>query len=129
MTSDRDRLIELLDKVRGIYFFAGDDNLNLLADHLLASGAILLPCKVGDTVYTNYNHLLKKNTDEIFECKVVFIGFYENGNYINLVDNYEHLHSMDFETFSKTVFLTKEEAEKALVTDKNVGSKKEREGK
>ncbi len=112
--ADRDRLAGIIDSFFGVdsaYF--GVDKYEF-ADHLLENGIIVPPCKVGQTVYTSFNHLLNKETNEISECKVAFIGFCKDGNYINLVDNYEHLHSMDFETFRKTVFFTKEEIEEIL---------------
>ena len=109
MTSDRDRLIELLDKVRGIYFFAGDDNLNLLADHLLANGVIVPPCKVGETVYcliqgfenplkATVNRITVQASGIVISCSV--LGYF--GQSYMATD------------FGKTVFLTKEEAEEKL---------------
>ncbi len=50
-TFDRERLIELLNQTRGTYFFAGDDNLQFLADYLLTNGVIVPPCKFGDFLY------------------------------------------------------------------------------
>lgn len=114
---DRDRLIELIINAKREDPETGSFT-EFLADHLIANGAIVPPCKVGDTVYTSYDHLSYKQTNEMLECKVVFIGFGEGYSYINLVDNYGHLHSMSFEIFDKTVFLTREEAEKALERSK-----------
>ena len=124
--TDRDRLIELLlkcDKENDVLSCFHErprkkQSAEIIADYLIANGVIVPPCKVGDMVYTSYDHLSHRETNEIFECKVVFIGLCEDGNYINLKDNYGHLHSMDFETFGKTVFLTREEAEKALERSK-----------
>ena len=149
--TDRDRLIELLNQTRGRYFFAGDDNLNLLADHLLANGVFILPedlratedfsisafieamqmykekdryikipCEVGGTVYCliqGFDNPLKATVNRItvqvsgvvISCSV--LGYF--GQSYMATD------------FGKTVFLTKEEAEKALATDTNVGNKKE----
>ena len=105
----RDRLIELLDKN---YMFAED-----IADHLLANGVIVPPCKVGDMVY---KVVPDKRVKKPYECKVV--GFWysedENCNNAHLVryvnDAFDCSFSVPFTTFGKTVFLTKEEAEQAL---------------
>lgn len=125
--TDRDKLRELIRKRRkfcnnkncgscGYAKFGGypDCQDKMLAHNLIENGAIVPPCKVGDTVYTRYDHLSHKQTNEMLECKVVFIGFGEDGNHINIVDNYGHLHSMNFEIFDKTVFLNREEAAKEL---------------
>ena len=93
-------------------------NAECIVSTLLDNGIILPLYKVGDTVYTYYDHLFHKETNEILECKVVFIGLGKDGNYINIVDNYGHLHSMSFEIFDKTVFLNQEEAEKELERSK-----------
>ena len=124
--TDRDRLIELfkgaeskvIEELNKHLELDEEEWMGIYADYLIANGVICLPCKVGDKVYTSYDHLLHKETSEILECKVAFIGFIEDGNYINLVDNYGHLHSMSFDIFDNTVFLTREEAEKALERSK-----------
>lgn len=118
--TDRDRLIEILDKVRGIYFFAGDDNLNSLADYLLTNGVIVPPCKVGDTVY--YPWIYDGQCGIAFS-EVESIKIYVNGLPIAVVEDWKSDMPMpicfDTDDFGKTVFLTKEEAEAKL---------KEREG-
>lgn len=86
----------------------------ILVDHILTNSDIIPPCSVGDIVYTNYDHLLHKEVDKLFVCKVVFIGLCKDGNYINVIDNYEHLHSMSFETFNKTMSYNREEVEKRI---------------
>ena len=110
--SDRDRLITLLQEFTDNNNGGGSNHGR--ADYLIENGTICPPCKVGDTVYTSYDHLSHKQTNEMLECKVVFIGFGEDGNYINIMDNYGHLHSVNFEIFDKTVFLNREEAAKEL---------------
>ena len=77
-----------------------------VADYLLANGVIVPPCKVGDTVYVNIFGVetveLKVQSIEIMQSKTVF-----------------HCGGIAFEDdeFGKTVFLTREEAEKALRKD------------
>lgn len=108
----RNRLIELVKHVPyGVSVGATFEQYfcEKVADHLIENGVIVLPCNVGDTVW-------EINTDNPFdedlrvmEAKVerFFIG--------TSVD----LHCMD--CVGKTVFLTKEEAEKALKECENNG--------
>lgn len=118
--TEREKMIELLEEAdqvaqaKGItdYKDAIADN----ADHLLANGVIVPPCKSGDTVYylTTVDTEKELNVTDIFCGTVQGIGFdgkilwisakYTNGLY------YYH----QSEDFGKTVFLTKEEAEAKL---------------
>lgn len=66
----RDRLIELIKEGNGGYEFNG---LGRIVDHLLAAGVIVLPCKIGETVYADIIH--RRNGDFIDECEVKFIEF------------------------------------------------------
>ena len=158
----RDRLIELLykweeiDHKKPIDGYDSDKSISDCADHLLANGVIVPPCKVGDTVYhiascKDFYHELDgnlynsdgsfgdatgyycpcelrnncpfdsveefdcdalKNQQAIFEdtVKGIMIGECEYDNVIFL----EYSLNVYFNEFGKTVFLTKEEAEKAL---------------
>lgn len=104
----RDRLIELLRK-RGVTFRTCD-----IADYLLNNGVIVPPVKVGDKVY-------KITRNKVKECEVIFIGISadEKCSHFNFVEYYADgtfykSYSMVFDVIGKTVFLTKEEAEKYL---------------
>ena len=80
-----------------------------IADYLLAEGVIVPPCKVGDIVYTINEGILKK-------WKVRFIGYNSQGEFkmhITTEKFTEMLEVWDY-AIGKTVFLTREEAEKAL---------------
>lgn len=68
------------------------------------SKIVELPCKVGDVVYA-----VSKCNNKIFSKIVVEILLKEDNGYIYTEPCY-----FIFEDFGKTVFLTKEEAEKAL---------------
>lgn len=68
---------------------------------------VVLPCKVGDTVYWVHGAV-------ITECKVHRIQQNRNGLYICLKSNVSHAAFRTDLSFGKTVFLTREEAEKAL---------------
>ena len=113
--TNRERLVELLDKA---FLESGDNygipNVNEVAEHLLANGMIVLPCRVEDTIYVVSN-------DAIIETEVLKVTYEESVEYCSgyvsqgvyaVVGN--TLQRFDFSEFGKTVFLTKEEAEKAL---------------
>lgn len=142
----RDKLIELIKQAKTkMAFYATDGTLirecekyiveiseaKDLANYLLENGVIVLPCKIGDTVY-----YIENNTEACFECKY-YSKFYEM----------DELCDKNFETyptasssplcdkqfyevkefkptlnwifnhrneFGKTVFLNREDAEQAL---------------
>lgn len=75
-----------------------------MAEHLIANGVIVLPCKVGDTLYIPY----LSNVIEKTVCSIViqkpFFTVYCGGTSLRFFK----------EDFGKTVFLTREDAEKAL---------------
>ena len=84
-------------------------------------GWVNLPCKLGDTLYTNFSmsgqYLRAK--DRPYSVKVVFIGINSSpemgGGFVNV--EYEkngHMFSFTFADFGKRVFLTRKEAKKAL---------------
>lgn len=113
--NNKDKLIEILqDTLHEWECDVSIKTLTEITEHLIANGIIVPPCKVGDIVFTSYDHIFGMQTNEILTCRVVFIGFGENDNYINIVDNYGHMHSMSFEEFDKTVFFTRKEAAKEL---------------
>ena len=66
---------------------------------------LFLPCKVGDTVY-----LPNKYMKRIVSFNIVEFYIFKDGYAI--LDNFEN--EYEIEDFGKTVFLTREEAEKAL---------------
>lgn len=115
----RDRLIDLINEAMDTYptipLINGCKPTfgEYLADHLLANGVIVPPCKVGDTVY----FLPQK---EILEATVINIevNYYTNPQ-MWLTIEYCLYHRNHYKTridlmLGKVVFLTKEEAEKAL---------------
>lgn len=106
----RERLIELIEDA---YFC----NIEELADHLLANGVIVPPCKAGDKVYF-VNERCDENADEYIDIsvgEVVSFSMQKEGlwAYCRYEDGLTYWHIVD-EDFGKTVFLTKEEAEAAL---------------
>ena len=107
----RDRLLELLKETfeytRGVCIDF-DEAAEINADHLLANGVIVLPCEVGDTVYTIEVGKVKERTLEKIEFSSegrIYLAFRWRGGGYELVQVGE---------IGKTIFLTKEEAERAL---------------
>ena len=88
-----------------------------LADHLLANGVIVPPVKIGQTVYViNTLFVSEYRVEALWWNGLMFIFKGENDDY---ADECSVFYFFD-ERIGKTVFLTREEAEKALA---------EREGK
>ena len=97
--SDRERLIDLMIDAKRTDPETGSFS-EYLADYLLEHGVIVLPCKAGDTLYCesaikgHVTHLKAPDLEWIFENR---------------------------EIFGKEIFLTREEAEKALKERKSNG--------
>lgn len=87
------------------------DEHHKVADPLLREQAdgrvVVLPCEVGDTVYWVHGAV-------ITECKVHRIQKNRNGLYICLKSKKSHGAFRTDLCFGKSIFLTREEAEKAL---------------
>ena len=119
----RDRLIELLEEKLNFEFLS--HQIEALADYLLANGVIVPPCKVGDTVYyINRSYHIELKKDTIYEAKVVRIVTTSLGTSLVIQirgewgciqqSNIDCIETPDVKDFYRTVFLTKEEAEKKL---------------
>lgn len=117
----RDRLIELIKQNRhckdedcskcssnGICFTHRE------VDHILADGWMRPPCKTGQIVY-----LIKDGFIE--RCEVEGIHYTRRSNYVRIrpfhqeyLGNWSVYYKPSIRSFGKTVFLTREEAKKAL---------------
>ena len=94
--SDRERLIDLIREAKKHTKNANSDlERNMIfAEYLLEHGVIVPPCKVGDTVYSIEMHIVDKWV-KYKVCEIPFsLTLWENG--------------------WKDIFLTREEAERAL---------------
>lgn len=86
---------------------------------------IVLPCKVGDTVYTNtsWSGWYLRESARPYKARVVFAGLNNSenmgGGVFNVVYAKGQMMQFRFSDIGKTVFLTREEAEKALEGMKN----------
>ena len=118
--TERERLIELIQAADKLAFNECKDKAMLdirkmyakyIAEYLLANGVIVPPCKVGDTVY-------QVTRNFISEFRVRFIEISTCGNlflHTNLINGIVYTGEIFSKSeIGKTIFLTKEEAEKAL---------------
>lgn len=117
----RDRLIELINRAKQLYkedmAFDTIDGAKMptetdyIADYLLANDVVCPPCKVGDKIYDISEFLDGTNSPEMYEFKAENITITKlNGEIIFEIDSLFMRHS----DFGKALFLSKEEAEKAL---------------
>ena len=118
--TERDRLIELIAEAHDLED-VGIDSLDIdgyIADHLIENGVIVPPCKVGDTVYylsdSPLNLSVQANT--IYEAHIsrIVTTSYGTTLVIQIHNSYGCTEIPDINDYGKTVFLTKEEAVKAL---------------
>jgi hypothetical protein len=117
----RERLIELIqDSVNGCARHWAE----VIADYLIDNGVVVLPCKVGTRVYMVLDRYDARKLG--CSCCLAEYGFetecayYKSGDCTNMTANanwqivsrrFEYQHINDF---GKTVFLSREEAERAL---------------
>lgn len=111
----RDRLIELIYSANKKFTdenIADEEVVKILADYLIENGAIIPPCKVGDTVYDISEFVNGCSYPEIYEYKCDYITIFKDkdGETVFEIDAI----NFHFNDFGKTVFLTREDAEKAL---------------
>ena len=102
--TDRERLIKLINEAQ----IECDDNYGIsnseqMADYLLSNSVIVSPVKIGDTVY----HLFSKQGVVPRRVKRIQLGSYG----LMIVDKNG---PFSINEIGKTIFLTYEEAEKAL---------------
>ena len=107
---ERERLMKLISDM------PKEQTVAEMADYLLESGVIVLPVKIGDTVYTNIpGSWWLRDGDLPCKARVAYIGIDGSTDYMNIVyeKNSDTL-TFDLDDIGKTVFLTREAAEKAL---------------
>ena len=115
MMTDKERLTNIIHNAQNKYLNLLKFESSILADYLLANGVIVPPCKVEDTVYMitpngNIRNLTIESIDielEKKEVKMTYLAVYE----FEGKPCYMQIQSFKF---GKTVFRTREEAEKAL---------------
>lgn len=103
--TDRERLIDLMIEAKRTEPETGSftDYTDYLADYLLEHGVTAVPCKVGDTIY---------QTDgvRIYTSTIYEITYTEN-KVIFVTENV----AFDVRAINNSIFLTREEAEQALI--------------
>lgn len=88
-------------------------------DYLLANGVMVLPCKVGDTVWSISNKICKEKVrphNRCYDCTGT--EFWNNCFRANDASFSVEFEYDMIEEIGKTIFLTREEAERALVKRK-----------
>lgn len=127
--TDRERLIDFMIEAKRTEPETGSFT-DYLADYLLEHGVIVLPCKVGDIYYTIQKYC---NTDP-FDTKKEPVMPWDCENYCCRSDCSFKEYRIDEHRFDtvgfilnakekigKSIFLTREEAERALKERKNNG--------
>lgn len=110
MQSDmRERLIEIIEQSG---MLEGKIRSGIVADHLIANGAVLPPCKVRDTVYYLDGKTIVK---AVVHC-ISFGGRHgvNAKGFIHMHDSNKDNVTVNFSLFGDKVFLTKDQAEQKL---------------
>ena len=120
----RDRLVEMLQKrscfynkckgncCKCDYVPIADVDFDNLADYLLANGVIVPPCKFLQRVYVIPT--IENRLSDVTEMKCIGFTLSHDAYCVNLMNEKNKLYQPAFGRFGKTVFLTREEAERAL---------------
>lgn len=92
------------------------DRLRELAQADREGRCLVLPCRIGDTVWTNISMRgdRYRKVDRPYPIKIVYIGMGEETSYFNGMYSNERVLPFEVDNIGQTVFLTREEAEAAL---------------
>lgn len=112
MMEQRKKLIELLKQDPELFFDRmGSDDYENLADHLLANGVVVLPCKIGDTVYVIDVTRVCLVSRKIRQLRIAEIIYTDHGIYV-MGEHGEGEYALN------ECYLTREGAERALAKRK-----------
>ena len=131
--TDRERLIEIIvtaenEVFRAFPYTNSTKRIEIVADYLLSNGVIVPPVKVGDIVYIDnaphnvvyiaieedgISYCAKYDCDEYECCKECPFAKEISFGEVIMCEGNEY-HEFTASDIGKTVFLTREEAEKAL---------------
>lgn len=120
--TDKERITEILKAYTKKHnISASVVILEEYAEELLANGVIVPPCKVGDKIYCLFKHCDHTET-EVIEVEIDTFEIHKDYTIIN---GYCGAHCYRYFTHEvgKTVFLTKEEAEKELLRKEDENGK------
>ena len=111
---------DALLKMTAQYLGTTPDRLHEWAKAEQEDRLVVLPCKVGDTVYSTLDDL-----GHSYKCEVtgVYLSRREHESYVELdpISYRGSKYGASFGAFGKTVFLTREEAEAALAGERKDG--------
>lgn len=111
--TDRDRLIEIISQAKeDEYISMSHYDITAIADYLLANNIIVPPCKFLQKCFVIPT--IENNLFDITEMKCIGFSLSHDSYNANLITDKNKLYQPCFGGFGKTVFLTREEAEKAL---------------
>ena len=125
--ADRERLIEILklDPCPSPYLCDGNCKYANLkqcyeertADLLLEHGVVLMPCKVGDRLY----EVTGRKTVSVYKVRAIRVELFSLFIEWDIVEGFvwQSLSGINADEIGKTVFLTREEAERALKEREN----------
>ena len=116
--SDRERLIDLIIEAKKTEPETGGF-IDYLAEYLLNHGVIVLPCKFLSKCYVLPT--IDNNLPDITEMKCLGFALSHDSYNANLITEKNKLYQPCFGAFGKTIFLTREEAERALKERENNG--------
>lgn len=120
--ADRERLIEILKLGSCPSPYLCDENCKYAnlercyeertADLLLEHGVVLLPCKVGDRLY----EVTGRKTVSVYKVRAIRVELFSLFIEWDIVEGFvwQSLSGINAVEIGKTVFLTREEAERAL---------------
>lgn len=120
--ADRERLIEILKLGSCPSPYLCDENCKYAnlercyeertADLLLEHGVIVLPCKVGDRLY----EVTGRKTVSVYKVRIIRVELFSLFIEWDIVEGFawQSLSDINAGEIGKTVFLTREEAERAL---------------
>ena len=115
--TDRERLINLMIEAKRTEPETGSFT-DYLADYLLEHGVTVLPCKVGDRVY----EITGRKTVSVYKVRAIRAELF--GLFIewDIVEGFvwQSLSGINANEIGKTIFLTREEAERALKECENM---------
>lgn len=116
--TDRERLINLMIEAKRTEPETGSFT-DYLADYLLEHGVVVPPCKVGDRLY----EVTGRKTVSVYKVRAIRAELF--GLFIewDIVEGFvwQSLSGINADEIGKTVFLTREEAERALKERENNG--------
>lgn len=111
----RERLVELIQNAHDEQkYLTSDKSINAIADYLIANGVIVQFPKVGKKIYIHqFDNKMQK---VVVECKIIKQNNAEELFKVKLADGRRL--TLLYQFVGKTVFLTKEDAERTLKGEK-----------